>query len=67
MLFNRTGDYFGTFNISGEISCYIEKNLANLSRQVGSTCSECYLSLDDIGLRSSDFSRKFKNYKILFT
>ena len=43
------------------------ENLANLSRQVGSTCSECYLSLDDIGLRSSDFSRKFKNYKILFT
>ena len=27
MLFNRTGDYFGTFNISGEISCYIEKIL----------------------------------------
>ena len=25
MLFNRTDDYFGTFNISGEISCYIEK------------------------------------------
>ena len=23
MLFNRTGDYFGTFNISGEIFCYI--------------------------------------------
>ena len=61
MLFNRTGDYLGTFNISGEISCY------DKSRQVGSTCGECYLSLDDIGLRSSDFSRKFKNYKILFT
>ena len=27
MLFNSTGDYFGTFNISGEISCYIEKIL----------------------------------------
>ena len=27
MLFNRTGDYFGAFNISGEISCYIEKIL----------------------------------------
>ena len=27
MLFNRTGDYFGTFNIFGEISCYIEKIL----------------------------------------
>ena len=27
MLFNRIGDYFGTFNISGEISCYIEKIL----------------------------------------
>ena len=27
MLFNRTGDYFDTFNISGEISCYIEKIL----------------------------------------
>ena len=27
ILFNRTGDYFGTFNISGEISCYIEKIL----------------------------------------
>ena len=25
MLFNRTGDYFGILNISGEISCYIEK------------------------------------------
>ena len=43
------------------------ENLANLSQQAGSTCSEYYLSLDDIGLRSSDFSRKFKNYKILFT
>ena len=67
MLFNSTGDYFGTFNISGEISLLHRENLANLSRQVGSTYSECYLSLDDIGLRSSDFSRKFKNYKILFT
>ena len=27
MLFNRTGAYFGTFNISGEISCYIERIL----------------------------------------
>ena len=66
MVFNRTGDYFGTFNISGEISCYIEKILQicldKLDLYVVS-----YLSLDDIGLRSSDFSRKFKNYKILFT
>ena len=27
MLFNRTDDYFGTFDISGEKSCYIEKIL----------------------------------------
>ena len=27
MLFNRTGDYFGTFNISGEMSGYIENIL----------------------------------------
>ena len=43
------------------------ENLGNLPSQVGSRCSECYLSSDDLGLRSSDFSRKFKNYKILFT
>ena len=27
MFFNRTYDYFGKFNIYGEMSCYIEKIL----------------------------------------
>ena len=27
MVFNRTDDYFGKFNIYGEMSCYIEKIL----------------------------------------
>ena len=43
------------------------ENLGNLPQQVGSRYNKCYLSSDDLGVRSSDFSRKFKNYKILFT
>ena len=46
MLFNRTGDYFGTKHFWGNILLHRE-NLANLSRQVGSTC-KCYSSFDDI-------------------
>ena len=71
MFFNMTDDYFGKFNIYGEMSCYIEKILQicldKLDLHVVSVIYHCYLSSDDLGLRSSDFSRKFKNYKILFT
>ena len=30
-------------------------------------CSECYLSIDDLRLGSSNFSRKFKKYKNALT
>ena len=43
------------------------ENIANLPPQVGSICSECYLPSNDLGLRSSYFSRKFKNFVHLMT